>query len=160
MPMIPAPDQPFPPQVRTPTPIDTTVPTGPPPPPPDLILPECSSCPALCCRSLNIQLSLACEHDRSLVKSLPDSCRLVGTRLLLRRRDDGSCILLHNHRCTVWNHRPLACRVYSCLSRPEADLLCFDALRHGINPKDTPPFFGALRLPQPPPNPELPAKPA
>ena len=71
--------------------------------------------------------TICCHHDRIEVLpwlELPEHLAQLSTEpdpdgcspdsLKLKRRENGACIHLGEHGCTVYEHRPTACRVYDC----------------------------------------------
>lgn len=77
----------------------------------------CGGCVA-CCTSG--QLVPVDEDDRG---AMPAHA-VVGTAegAVLARREDGTCLSLVQNRCTVYEHRPRACRIYDCRIFPATGL--------------------------------------
>jgi Fe-S-cluster containining protein len=71
----------------------------------------CNGCTA-CCHHGRVDVVTALEAPEHLahLDLEPDD---LGD-MKLRRKEDGSCIHLGEQGCTVYEHRPLACRVYDC----------------------------------------------
>jgi len=67
----------------------------------------CGSCRA-CCYHPNVNLILGDKADK-----LDFEIRENGG-LYLKRKPDGSCIHLTDKGCTVYEHRPTACRTFDC----------------------------------------------
>lgn len=75
--------------------------------------PECAMCTAACCRSFpDIPITRA-EYDSGLY----EAHELKPGLYSLRIGDDLRCPHLgRDDRCTVYDHRPRTCQVYSCRS--------------------------------------------
>ena len=73
-------------------------------------------CHTLCCR-LFVGLSFD-DIDAGLQEQSPQS-------MLLKQEKDGFCTYLgrDDHRCTVWDRRPLACRMYDCNKDPKLQVM-------------------------------------
>jgi hypothetical protein len=70
----------------------------------------CDGCTACCHQRINI------NPVRESVDELSQHLDVVQDEhgYFLRRRDDGACIHLGPEGCTVYQHRPRACRAYDC----------------------------------------------
>lgn len=71
----------------------------------------CGECNA-CCRSPNMKVGLT--HDEAM--QLP-SVEYLNGGWSLKKNEDGSCSLLIEGRCSIYDRRPKACRVYDCRLR-------------------------------------------
>jgi Fe-S-cluster containining protein len=86
---------------------------------------SCSGC-GHCCRGLRVPLTLAdaaklpadavawLDPDEVDMTGEPESFVLLpeGRRLLVLAQRDGACVFLAGDRCTVYESRPSACRLY------------------------------------------------
>ena len=75
----------------------------------------CGSC-TVCCHHTRTEV-MPWELERLAHLSTepdPEGCHPQSRKL--KTRPDGSCVHLseHGHGCTVYEHRPMACRVYDC----------------------------------------------
>ena len=83
---------------------------------------DCTGCSAPCCRAAALSavpLSLAeaekLPHTLGAVRLPGGTVELTNVALLARHPVTGECVFVQpNGRCSIWNIRPKACRVYSC----------------------------------------------
>ena len=83
----------------------------------------CDGCTA-CCRSGKL-IPIEPDETDALAHISPDGLRpMPGEpgRLVLQHDADGTCSQLVEGRCTVYAHRPRACRAYDCRIFPAAGL--------------------------------------
>jgi hypothetical protein len=79
------------------------------------ILLDCASrlesCHAACCRTFKVHLTADEVRSGQYLWDLSDPYTLL-------RASDGTCIYFDTseERCSIWRHRPFACRSYSCAS--------------------------------------------
>jgi len=77
---------------------------------------SCRAC-GICCRNKRITLSsyeivrLACGRKTS-TREILDTCTDEGGTALRLDPETGTCVFLADGRCSVHDHRPLACRLY------------------------------------------------
>jgi hypothetical protein len=75
----------------------------------------CNGC-SECCYSEVIGVNPAIESPSSLahLDLEPYPAGGAGDPMRVRKRDDGACVHLGEHGCTVWQYRPTVCRLYDC----------------------------------------------
>lgn len=66
---------------------------------------ECSTCPILCARKKNIHWLLTVESEQ--LKNLLPVSKVKNAHFF----EGGLCPLLNNKRCSIYNNRPLECRL-------------------------------------------------
>lgn len=72
----------------------------------------CNGCRE-CCWYFKVEVDPLKENPSDL-RRLDLVQDLSGSGLVLRKNEDGSCVHLGEQGCTVYAHRPKACRVYDC----------------------------------------------
>jgi hypothetical protein len=87
----------------------------------------CNGCTA-CCRSG--QVLLKAGDDPAMYETVSVADPFKGERLALKTREDGSCVYLAEHGCSIHERRPLLCMEFDCrlvaAAMPEgADLSVF-----------------------------------
>lgn len=95
---------------------------------------ECDLCGMCCTRQFNDHVFLLEKDveamkqiDASLITPAPyyEFCDQKGNFYVsgysLRTKEDGSCVLLENNRCTIYEKRPTICRLYPYMLHRETD---------------------------------------
>ncbi len=78
---------------------------------------DCTGCLAPCCRELTIvEVARSEVHECMVFDAVPpDGADPAYAVYLLGRREDGACVHLgDDNRCTIYEHRPSACRDFDC----------------------------------------------
>lgn len=93
---------------------------------PTTVLVDCEAGRRLGCGNLCCRLMVALSLD-DIINGLEPQSSISG---LLKQDRDGYCHYLDRDtmRCTVWDIRPLACRLYNCNSDPKLQAV----MRHGF----------------------------
>ena len=74
---------------------------------------KCDKCNKWCCRLFNI--TLTDEEKLSRRYKIDNAFYAVSGQALLAKNEDGSCYYLDiNKGCSIYEHRPMMCRLYDC----------------------------------------------
>lgn len=98
----------------------------------------CFNCAAPCCKGIKIPLLTEKEFLSNkypirvidipeLKKEVPNAENVIGLAIL----KDG-CPFLKNNRCSIYNERPKACRVYDCRQDTDLKIQGFVQTRFGV----------------------------
>ena len=82
-------------------------------------LPECATCPGLCCRNDTIMLHPDRGDDPAVYATEPITNPLTGgPAFMLAHKPNGDCVYLAEvggaGRCSIYDHRPAICRAFDC----------------------------------------------
>lgn len=107
----------------------------------DVVNIDCSKCDAPCCKGIGTPLLTEEEFLSGkypirvvdipeLKKELPNTENVIGLAM-----SKNGCFFLKNNRCSIYNERPQACRIYNCKTDDRKDVVEFvkKRFRNGRN---------------------------
>ena len=87
------------------------------------IIVDCDNCgfEHRCCETLEVVLTRDEARkdifkDNKVISPLREKGKILGFVNVLKSKLDGSCMFLRFGKCTIYDDRPEACRVYSCIN--------------------------------------------
>lgn len=72
-------------------------------------------CSAECCSIVPIPIQKYNIFRRKIRKKIVDTMRLGGNIVLMT--EDGSCVFLNDRTCSIYNNRPMTCKIYGTVDK-------------------------------------------